>query len=335
MPGGCEDDQNKTLRAVWATPGTATLDSGFVKDIGMSVAERWKSEHPESAEELAAALEMKHKALEINRALGSLTGMVDDYSRLAVLYGLAGDVDTARVMLDSAQAIDRNGSRRSRIADCCSELGRILLAGNLSDPAAALFQEGLRLHRSLGRDRDAMEDYLGLLAVERSNGGRRPSISLLVEALEFARSAHERETMAVLLGWLAAAYLLRGQPARALPLLEEAGEIQRQDQNQPGLAETLGHLGLALSMLGRFDAADNALCEALRLNRALGCGRREADNLANLGNLYWSVELTGEARKHYEAARSKFLDLGDHRKADRVQRLLHDLALVTGAASSR
>lgn len=334
MPGGCADDQNKTLRADCATPGTATLDSGFVKDIGMSVAERWKSEHPESAEELAAALEMKHKALEINRALGSLTGMVDDYSRLAVLYGLAGEVDTARVMLDSAQAIDRDGSRRSRIADCCSELGRILLAGNLADPAAALFQEGLRLHRSLGRNRNALEDYLGLLAVQRSNG-ERSSIPLLVEALEFARSVHESETMAVLLGWLAAAYLLRSQPARALPLLEEAVGIQRRDQNQPGLAETLGHLGLALTMLGRFEAADNALCEALRLNRALGCGRREADNLANLGNLYWSVELTGEARKHYEAARWRFLDLGDHRKAERVQRLLHDLALVTGAASSR
>jgi len=298
----------------------------------MSAAERWKSRHPESAEELQAALEMKHKALEINRVLGSLTGMVDDYSRLAVLYCLAGDMDTARVMLDSAMAVDRERSRSDRIADCCSELGRILLSGSAPDQAEPLLLESLRLHRALGQHEAAISDYLGLLSLCRLRGDEERAIVLLLEALEIERRRKAGEFLAVLLGWLAAVYLRRGRSASALPLLDEACEIYRKRRNDNGLAEALGHLGLALTTLGRLEAAEEALSEASHLNRALQRKDREADNLANLGNLYWSAELPREAKGYYEAALALFRELGDRRKAGQVERLLHDLAIVGGRA---
>lgn len=98
------------------------------------------------------------------------------------------------------------------------------------------------------------------------------------EALEWLEHAVTQARHPNVADWLlrdALAYfaftsMISGRPARSLPAIEEALDLDRQSSNAPRTARHLYHYGMALTDLGRLADAEAPLTEALRTCRELG-----------------------------------------------------------------
>lgn len=89
------------------------------------------------------------------------------------------------------------------------------------------------------------------------------------ESLPLWKQVGDRRGEATTLDALANMYIAQSEPAKALPVLERAVAAWRASGDKRGLAEALAFTARAQTNLGRFDAAQASVSEALDLARAV------------------------------------------------------------------
>ncbi|MGW2218595.1 AfsR/SARP family transcriptional regulator [Nonomuraea sp. NPDC001684] len=180
----------------------------------------------------------------------------------------------------------------------------------------------------------AAGDHLGQAAVGHCLAATRWRAAELTEAVAELRGAF---TAAELAGWpegklaalaaLGVVHLQQGRLGAARRLLALAVDGSRRSSRVG--AAPLVDLGLALTQLGRLDAAEERLSEAVSLCRDRGLPATEAAALASLGNVLRLTGRLGEAVRCLTAARGLGAAIGERSQAD-LCRELADVHLDAG-----
>lgn len=174
-----------------------------------------------------------------------------DLTGAGVAYARAGAHERARRRFDRAlRWLDR--------ADACTPA---------NDPMARL---------DLAHDRGA---------VLVSSGRIDEAIVAFTRMHALARRLGARAKQAAALDRIARAHLSRGQPSRALPLLERALTLGRIAEDRRGIASCLDDLAQVELVLGRVARAHMAATEALEIRRTLADARGESVSLTTLGRI--------------------------------------------------
>ncbi|MER6578460.1 BTAD domain-containing putative transcriptional regulator [Nonomuraea sp. NPDC001023] len=188
--------------------------------------------------------------------------------------------------------------------------------------------------RDVRRAARAAGDHLGQAAVGHCLAATRWRAAELTEAVAELRGAF---TAAELAGWpegklaalaaLGVVHLQQGRLGAARRLLTLAVDGSRRSARVG--AVPLVDLGLALTQMGRLDAAEERLSEAVSLCRDRGLPATEAAALASLGNVLRLTGRLGEAVRCLTAARGLGAAIGERYQAD-LCRELADVHLDAG-----
>ncbi|MCU0254298.1 MAG: tetratricopeptide repeat protein, partial [Acidobacteria bacterium] len=109
-------------------------------------------------------------------------------------------------------------------------------------------------------------------------------------------------------GW---AWMRLGEPARAVPLFEEALRTSEALGQRSGVARARMMLGRAASDQGDFAAAQLRFDEALASFRETGDQRNTASTLNDLGNLLYDQGRLDDARRYYEKSATIYREVGN------------------------
>jgi len=239
---------------------------------------------------LESAAEGYREALEIWRILGAEERVTEALLRLAQVYRLLDDVDSATVRLEQA-------------------LPRLVALGDEPRRAEAL-------------------NTLGLLHSAR--GDRHRAGELYAEALELARSARAPAAEAAALNNLAKLRERESSLFEAVELYESSLAIWRRLGNAREEAVTLNNLGSLYSTLHETDRARAYLESSLELAEAVGDRRRQALVFNNLGALFDRAGRRALAEESYGRALSIYGGLEDTSRRLRVINNLGRLASRRG-----
>ena len=185
--------------------------------------------------------------------------------------------------------------------------------------------EQARLDRNPRMEADASR-YLGLLAVEQ--GSWDNAITWTERALELYRNLDHLQGMIVIRNQGAIIYARKGEPEKAVNLLNESLTQLPLLGNRFVEAQTLIKLGTVRSMQGRMREAEEEFNRALAIVKALGDLANEGALLNNLGNIAnLRRDYTG-AEPHYQNALAIWQELGN--KNSEASTLLN-LGLIASA----
>jgi tetratricopeptide (TPR) repeat protein len=268
---------------------------------------------------------MRLKALKINEALGSRSGVAGDCFRLAELYLLSEELDLAEKMLARAMEIACTLEPNHHCARHCAELGALFLGRGALQKAAGFFRKSADINAALGNQAGLAENLQTLVLIAERQNDLKAIEALLLQTLEIARKLENPQMTAATLGRIGATHLRLGLARPAKRALEEAREFYLALNSAAGLADTLGHLGLAHTLLDDAAGAEAFLLQALQMNEALQRRSRLADNCGNLGNLHWGQGRRQAALPFYRRALALFIETGDTAKAQKTRRLLNVL----------
>lgn len=174
--------------------------------------------------------------------------------------------------------------------------GAGILADNQGDygRAAALHEEALEVHRTLGDTRGTANALNGIGNAVQKQGDYGRAMTLHEEALALRRTIGDTGGVAASLSNLAVSLLLQGGYERPVALLEEAVALKRDLGDTWGIAASLNNLGCAVASREEHRRAATLHEEALMLRRALGDTMGIAVSLRNLG---CAAEALGDHRR--------------------------------------
>jgi tetratricopeptide (TPR) repeat protein len=268
-------------------------------------------------------LTMRLKALKINEALGSRSGMAGDCCRLAELYLLSGKADLAENMLARAMEIERTLDPNEHFARHCADLGALYLSRGAVAKAEGFLKKSVGINEALNNLAGLAKNLQTLTEIAERQKDLEAVETLLLQTLQIARKLGDPGLIADTLGRIGATHLRLGLPRPAKRALEEAREFYLVIKSETGIADTLGHLGLAHTLLDDAAGAEAFLLQALQMNEALQRSGRLADNCGNLGNLHWGQGRRQAALPFYRRALALFIETGDTTKARKTRRLLN------------
>jgi CHAT domain-containing protein/tetratricopeptide (TPR) repeat protein len=188
------------------------------------------------------------------------------------ILGGRGDYRGALEKLEAAVALLEAADDRSSLARALTSLGVHHRRHGRHEEALALYKRALALQESIG-DRKGIAQSLGAIGAALRHLQRyREAVPHHERALGLARetglAAGGHQPLGRFLSGLAGAYVAAGEPARAMPVLEEA---LRSGGQAPGIGPGIHSThALALLQMGREDEALAATVEAVRLARAGG-----------------------------------------------------------------
>lgn len=187
-------------------------------------------------------------------------------------------------------------------------------AGKFTD-AIALWQQALP-KTTAAKDKAVI--YTNLALAYRQTGQLADAIAFWEQAIQIYRAQNEemRQPLAGLLIEQAQAYSDLGQQHVAIPLLQSAIEMARQNQASLTEAAAQGALGNAHWALGDYEQALKAQKNSLKIAQELNNANYIATALNDLGNVY----VSRGARYSYQA---KLADLeGDDKEAARLNQIV-------------
>lgn len=160
-------------------------------------------------------------------------------------------------------------------------LGMLSFGQGDHDRALPALRTAVELHRALGDRRSAALAAVPLgqlVAASDPAGGQ----AMLEAAVADLRRLDDRWGLAFALLFLGAALLLRDEPGKAVPVLEESVAVARTVPTEIVLGNALVNLGLAHAARGDLDEADRVLGDALEQGRALDSRETSARALDGL-----------------------------------------------------
>lgn len=192
------------------------------------------------------------------------------------------------------------------------ERRRAWLAAQVGD----LPHAGKSAKRSLAAERKDGEagalaaSLIALGTIQRWSGQPLDAVPSLEEAVEVSRDDSQR---ADALTELASSLVEVQQSDEALPHLHQAGAIYRRLDDLRGLAEVAGIEARAHRLSGDRDRATSQYEAAIDLCRRIGYRHGEGVNLTNLANLHQLLGSVADALARYDQAAQIFDELGNRR----------------------
>lgn len=240
-------------------------------DVGLSEAHRLIGSWHLDQGQTEKARDNLREALKIDNRLDVPLGRVRAHRMLAAVYRTLGDLERADEFLRDARR----------------DLGRI------DDPvedALLGFEEG-RVHLASGRYSEAQESLVGASHTLERNRSRADAASCKRHAA------------------LAIAY--QGKYSDALNLLEQAREVFVSCNDIPELDELYDDLGTVYLLMGRADAAAESVRKSIDIGAGANWRKGKGRSLLLLGRIAKVEGEFDEARRHLDAARALYEEVGD------------------------
>ena len=177
--------------------------------------------------ELDKAEEMHNKALEIDKNLGRLEGMVVQYGNLGLIYITRGELDKAEGMLNKSLEIDKKLGRLEGMASEYGNLGLIYITRGDLDKAEEMLKKALEINENLGLQEGMAIQYSNLGVIYQTKGELDKAEEMHQKALMIAEKLGLQEIMANQYGNLGLIYKERGDTEKARQLWEKARDLYK------------------------------------------------------------------------------------------------------------
>lgn len=212
------------------------------------------------------------------------------------------DATQTELALQEAQrCFDGPGLVEQR-ADCLRLRGTVARARGALDLAENLLLEAVALYRSEGRNAPIAWSLTQLARVASLRRDRARATVLFEQAYELHRSVGNQRGMANCI-MNAALIHLPDAPADAIPLLQRALPLLERIDDVTSLARVHNNLGEAMRLVGRYEEAERAYQQSLRIDERIGTPRAGSTrvNLAQVwlrqGNLAGAIEQLSAAEE--------------------------------------
>jgi serine/threonine protein kinase len=266
----------------------------------------------------------------VNRLLGRAELMVNkenyadhpaDHVELLISVGeqyfARGETQESKRVLQEAYDLSKKLPEFSVRAHAACALAVPLDESAQHAEAEALIQEGLR---EVPNDSAATLDRVSCLTngstVALGNGSTSEAVSLSLRALSALDQSpvHSDNLRLTVLGGLAQAYTMSGQPAKALPLYEQTAALLSKlgyDETRTSV-DLFDSWGFALVMAGRLFEAEKIFRRALSLTQAKDLeDAATAELLLKYSNVLYELARFKEAQTYGERALEKAKNMGD------------------------
>lgn len=222
--------------------------------------------------DLVPARQMCERRLAISGHDAETAATASAYGDLGLVYEKAGELDQAQAMYKKAMAIDEQLGNREGIARHSSNLGVIYRSRCEFERAELALQKALSIYEELNHREGTGNAYgnLGLIYLSRAE---EPHILRLTPE----DTLHELD--------------------RAEEMLQKALSISKEFNQQEGMANAYGNLGVVFQMRENLDAAEDMHHKALAIDEKLG---RQEGMAAAYGNLGLIFEKRNETQRSEE-----------------------------------
>jgi predicted ATPase len=271
----------------------------------------------------ASATRLFEERAALRRALGETEGEIDLLLNAARQARAAGLYHQATTLYEDAlsrhRAMGNSSAPRSagmglsfdELGQVLRELGLVLREQGNFARAAAMFEEGLRLHRAIRTDRASIAfALLGLADVARDQGDPVGVRQHGEPSLEILRELGMQWAIGFALNTLALGAYYEGDMALAFDLIEESVALFRALKADGSLAEVLITRGKIVRARGDLAGAHGALNEALRLARAVGPRLLVAASMEGLASLTSAGEHADQTARLLAAAAALRAQMG-------------------------
>jgi len=309
--------------------------------------------------DLAKAEDMHNKSLEINKKLGRLEGMANQYTNLGVIYETKGDLDKAEDMHNKSLEINKKLGRLEGMANQYGNLGLIYRTKGDLEKAEEMFLKILKIHEKLSDEGGMSKDYtnLGLIyetkgdldkaedmhnksleiaekldnkmimasaygnlgLIYRRKGDLDKAEEMHKKSLEIAEKLDNKMIMASAYGNLGLIYRVRGDLAKAEDMHNKSLEIEKKLGRLEGMASEYGNLGLIYRTKGDLDQAEDMHKKSLEIEKKLGRLEGMAADYGNLGVIYEQRGDIGKAREYWEKAVGLYKKIGMPHMVEKVE----------------
>jgi DNA-binding SARP family transcriptional activator len=224
-------------------------------------------------------------ALEAARRAGDVRGHATILYALGSLHQRQGQPRLAREELGAAERLYQGAGDDHGLARVALQLALLDQKSGRLEDAARRSQQALPVLRRLGDLKQAVLGLRTLAGVKLELGEPGSATELLTEARRLAQTGPNKWSEAATLHQLSRAYVLAGDPARAIAALETALAIAR-ELGDPSLeANVQVSAGFVSTRLGEFGQAQEALQRAVELASIIGDPVIEARARLGLGEL--------------------------------------------------
>ena len=232
--------------------------------------------------DFAEATRLFEQSIALRRALGETEGETDLLLNAARQARAEGHYQRATALLEDVLARHRAvgehtavgsagiGLSFDELGQVLRELGLVLREQGDFVRAAALFEEGLKLHRAIGDRASVALALIGLADIARDQGDGARVREYSEPSLAILRELGMQWAIGFVLNTLALGAYYERDLTRALSLIRESVALFRALTADASLAEVLISLGKIMWAQGDAVAAYDALTEALRLAQAVG-----------------------------------------------------------------
>lgn len=236
---------------------------------------------------------------------------------LAIIYYRFGDFDRATEIIDEVVQARRARGQTYMLADALFNLARALEGKGDFDGALARYDEMLALSRQLANPLGEAYGQQAMAALLIKRGEPARALALLEGALAAFRAQDDTDMVARLQGLRGDALTQLRRYPEAITALEESARLYEALEQQPGLESTYGLLAEALARTGAHERAVGTLLAQRAVHEALDRERRD-ESLARQRAQFES-EKREQVNRRLEAQRA--LADANLRNALRVDRL--------------
>ena len=261
-----------------------------------------------------AALASYKEALQIQREIGDKKGTGLTLIDLGDFYSNRGNYDQALQDFKEALQIQRDVGNQDAEGLCLNNIGNVYLFKTQYDDAQTYFERALQI-REKTKDPGDIADTLHNLAETATNKGQYDqALKHYLRALDLRREAGDKRWAAIESYSMGTLFEYEGKYGAALSAKEDALKAFRELQDSGfWMGEILSGTGHSQAMLGRSDAAQTQLVEALQLAEKLQNKALAAQILNFQGDRLFYLGDAKGARPLYEQALQTASKTGDKR----------------------
>ena len=200
--------------------------------------------------------------------------------------------------IDSLQAV-LDTTKNDRKVKTLNELFR---ANVHSDPVKALSytREALNLATEINDQRGMAASYNNLGIVYRNQGAFDKALEYYIISLKIYETLQNKEGIASTKNNISTIYSIKRDYSQAMKYLEESYNLFVELKDEERIVGSMNNLGNLHSEINEIDNAARYFTEASQLSKK--SGRKFADPLLNLGNIYFRQGNFQRAVAHYEEA---------------------------------
>ena len=261
-----------------------------------------------------AALTSYKEALQIEREIGDKKGVGLSLIDLGSFYSGRGNYDQALQHYKEALQIQRDVGDQDGEALCLNNIGNIYLFKTQYDDAQTYFERALQIREKTKNPGDIADTLHNLAETATDKGQYDQALKHYLRALDLRREAGDKRGAAIESYSMGTLFEYQGQYGAAVSAKEE-GLKAFQELKDSGfwMGEILSGTGHSQAMLGRSDAAQTQLAEALKLSEKLQNRALTAQILNFQGDRLFYLGDARAARPLYEQALQTASKTGDKR----------------------